>query len=48
MIEELEAINRNNTCELTKLPEDKKVIDVKCVSKLKLKPNGEISKHKEY
>lgn len=47
MIEELEAINRNNTCELIKFPANKKVIDVKFVFKLKLKPNGEISKHKE-
>lgn len=47
MIEELETINRNNTCELIKFPANKKVIDVKFVFKLKLKPNGEISKHKE-
>ena len=46
MIEELDAINRNHTWELTKLPTNKKAIDMKWVFKLKLKPNGEISKHK--
>lgn len=46
MIEELDAINRNNTRELTKLPANKKVIDVKWVFKPKLKPHGEIANHK--
>jgi hypothetical protein len=46
MIEELNAINRNNTWELTKLPASKKAIDVKWIFKLKLKPNGEVAKHK--
>jgi len=45
MIEELDAINRNNIWELTKLPANKKAIDVKWVFKLKLKLNGEIAKH---
>jgi len=46
MIEELKAINKNNTWELTKLPASKKAIDVKWIFKLKLKPNGEVAKHK--
>jgi len=46
MIEELNAINRNNTWELTKLPASKKAIDVKWIFKLKLKPNDEVTKHK--
>jgi hypothetical protein len=36
----------NNTWELTKLPLNKRAIDVTWVFKLKLKPNGEIAKHK--
>lgn len=32
--------------ELTKLPTSKKDIDVKWIFKLKLKPNGEVAKHK--
>ena len=46
VIEELNAININNTWELTKLPANKKATDVKWVFKLKLKLNGEITKHK--
>jgi len=46
MIEELNAININNTWELTKLPARKKAINVKWIFKLKLKPNGEVTKHK--
>ena len=46
MIEELNSINRNNTWELTELPASKKPIDVKWIFKLKLKPNGEVAKHK--
>jgi len=46
MIEELNSINRNNTWDLTELPASKKPIDVKWIFKLKLKPNGEIAKHK--
>jgi len=46
-IKELDAINRNNTLEFTKLPSNKKTIYVKWVFHLKLKPNGEITKHKE-
>jgi len=40
MIQELNAININNTWELTKLSASKKAIDVKWTFKLKLKPNG--------
>jgi hypothetical protein len=46
MIEELNSINRNNTWELIELPASKKPIDVKRIFKLKLKPNGEVAKHK--
>lgn len=46
MIEELDGINKNHTWELTKLPTNKKAIDVKWVFKLKRKPDGEIAKHK--
>jgi len=46
MIEELNAINRNNTLKLIKLPTSKKTIDVKWIFKLELKPNGEVAKHK--
>lgn len=43
-IEELYDMNKNNTWEPTKFPTNKKAIDVKWTFKLKLKPNGEISK----
>ncbi|XP_050908473.1 uncharacterized protein LOC127122125 [Lathyrus oleraceus] len=46
MKEELEAIERNRTWELTKLPKDKKSISVRWVYKVKLKPDGSIGKHK--
>jgi len=46
MIEELNSINRNNTWELTELSARKKPIDVKWIFKLKLKPIGEVAKHK--
>jgi hypothetical protein len=46
MIEELRAINRNNRWELINLRVNKKAIDVKWNYKLKLKPNGDIAKHK--
>ena len=46
MIEKLNSINRNNTWKLTVLPANKKAIDVKWIFKLKLKPNGEVAKHK--
>jgi len=41
------AINRNNIWELTKLPANKKAIDVKWVFKLKLKPNGKVANTKQ-
>ena len=47
MKEELEAIKRNKTWELTKLSKVKKAISVRWVFKIKLKPNGSIGKHKE-
>ncbi|XP_050876318.1 uncharacterized mitochondrial protein AtMg00820-like [Lathyrus oleraceus] len=46
MKEELEAIERNMTWELTVLPQNKKSICVRWVFKIKLKPDGSASKHK--
>ncbi|XP_050896665.1 uncharacterized protein LOC127103453 [Lathyrus oleraceus] len=46
MIEELQAIERNNTWELVKLPTHIKVIEVKWVFKLKHNPDGSITRHK--
>ena len=46
MIEELKAIKKKHTWELTKLPFNKKPIEVKWVLKLKLNPDGSIPKHK--
>lgn len=47
MIEELGAIKKIiDGSSLTNLPPNKKAIDVKWIFKLKLKPNGDISKHK--
>lgn len=46
MLEELRAIERNNTWELTDLPLNKKPIDVKWIFKVKLSPKGSIVKHK--
>jgi len=40
-------ICENEACDLTELPASKKPIDVKWIFKLKLKPNGEIAKHRE-
>ena len=46
MKEELEAIERNKTWKLNKLPDKKKSISVIWVFKVKLKPDGSIGKHK--
>ncbi|XP_075097917.1 uncharacterized protein LOC142175238 [Nicotiana tabacum] len=46
MDEEIRAIERNNTWELTDLPENQKTIGVKWVYKTKLKDNGEVDKYK--
>lgn len=46
MIEELKAIDKNQTWKLTELPFDKKPIDVKWVFKLKLNLDGSIAKYK--
>lgn len=43
---EIEAIEKNDTWELTDLPEKQKTIGVKWVYKTKLKENGEIDKYK--
>lgn len=45
MKEEINAINRNKTRELSDLPHGKKLIGVKWVYRIKYKPNGEISKY---
>ncbi|PNX74917.1 hypothetical protein L195_g030846, partial [Trifolium pratense] len=45
-IEELAAIERNNTWELVKLPHEKKAIEVKWVYKLKHNHDGSIAKQK--
>lgn len=46
MNEELTAIEKNNTWQLTDLPKGHKAIDVKWVYKIKVKANGEIDKYK--
>lgn len=46
MNKELEALENNETWELTSLPKGKKAIGSKWVYKTKLKPNGSIDKHK--
>ena len=46
MKEELEAIERNKTWELTKIPKKKKAISFRWVFKVKFKPNGSVGKHK--
>lgn len=43
---EIEAIERNDSWELTKLPKGHKTIGVKWVYKIKLKENSEIDKYK--
>ncbi|RDX79473.1 putative mitochondrial protein, partial [Mucuna pruriens] len=46
MDEEISAIERNNTWELTDLPKGHKTIGVKWVYKTKLKENGDVDKYK--
>jgi len=46
MNEELMAIQKNNTWQLTDLPKGHKAIDVKWVYKIKVKTNGEIDRYK--
>jgi hypothetical protein len=46
MDEEINAIEKNKTWELTELPADKKPIGVKWVYKTKYKPSGEIDRYK--
>ena len=46
MDDEIDAIERNNTWELTDLPEGHKTIGVKWVFKTKLTENGEVDKYK--
>lgn len=43
---EIEAIERNETCEVVDLPKEAKKIGVKWVCRTKLNENGEIEKHK--
>ncbi|XP_038901238.1 uncharacterized mitochondrial protein AtMg00820-like [Benincasa hispida] len=44
MLEEYEALIRNNTWSLTPLPQDRKVIGSKWVFRLKQTPSGEIAR----
>ena len=46
MDDEIEAIERNDTWELTSLPKGHKTIGVKWVFKTKIKENGEVDKYK--
>ena len=46
MQEELAALEKNGTWELTSLPEGKKALDSKWVYKVKFKPNGEVERYK--
>ena len=46
MNEELMAIEKKNTWQLTDLPKAHKIIDVKWVYKIKVKANGEIDRYK--
>jgi len=46
MEDELRNIEKNNTWEMVTLPKDKVPIDVKWVFKVKLKPDGTITKYK--
>ena len=46
MDDEIAAIERNDTWELTELPKGQKTIGVKWVYKTKLKENGEVDKFK--
>lgn len=46
MDEEIVAIEKNHTWELTELPRGQKTIDIKRVYKTKLKENGEVDKYK--
>jgi len=46
MKKELEAIEKNKTLELVDLPQDKMLINVKWVFKVKLKPDGSVAKYK--
>ena len=46
MNEELMAIEKNNTWQLTDLLKGQKEIDMKCVCKIKVKANGEIDRCK--
>ena len=45
---EIDAIERNNTWELTRLPEGGKKVGVKWIFKTKFKENGEVDKHKAH
>ncbi|XP_033511578.1 uncharacterized mitochondrial protein AtMg00820-like [Nicotiana tomentosiformis] len=46
MDDEIDAIERNDTCELSDLPKGHKTIGVKWVFKTKLKEDGEVDKYK--
>lgn len=46
MDDEFKSLEENNTWDLVELPSSRKVIDNRWVFKLKLKPTGEIDRHK--
>lgn len=43
MTEKLKAIEKNNSREITKIPSNKRAIDMKWVFELNLKPNEDIT-----
>ncbi|MCI96804.1 putative reverse transcriptase (RNA-dependent DNA polymerase), partial [Trifolium medium] len=46
MTEELDSIECNDTWSLVNLPHGKRAIDVKCVFKVKVNSQGEVTRHK--
>ena len=46
MDQEIDAIKRNETWELVKLPENRKAIGFKWIYRTKLNQNGEVKKYK--
>ena len=48
MDKEIHAIENNETWELTTLPNEEKLISIKCVYQTKYKPNGEVDRFKAH
>lgn len=46
MVDEINAIEKNKTWDLSELPPGKKLIEIKWIFKTKYKPNGDIQKYK--